>query len=192
MKKQSPKRPDNRTLYGLLILFFGVSAAGYLWEVLLYFLMNGSFANRGFFHGPWLPVYGLGAVLLACFLRLVPGRMKSRLPLLFLFSASVCTATEYVLALYLEYYRHVRYWDYTGWPLAVKGRVCLVSFLFFGLGGLLLERGLLPAIRRLLARPGRPALARILLWTVCVLFAADFVYSCAHPNTGPNISSKIR
>ncbi len=219
-----------KTIYPLLILFFTVSVAGYLWEILIYFLMNGSFTNRGFFHGPWLPVYGLGAVLLAWLLDALPARIKRYPHALFLLSSCVCTATEYLLALYLETFRHVRYWDYTGWPLSVKGRVCLVSFLFFGFGGPLLDGWLMPAIRRIVTRvthfasapsDGKPSassghaasasvpraaacsplstcrvrnprLLQFLFWTVCILFTADFIYSCAHPNVGPNIASRIR
>lgn len=188
MKQQSPASTLKNNFTILLVLFFIASAAGYAWEVLLFLLMNGGFTNRGFFHGPWLPVYGLGAVLLAGLLEALPKKLRTCLPALFLMSASVCTATEYVLALYLERARHVRYWDYSGWPLAIQGRVCLVSFLFFGLGGLLLENGLMPAIRRLRLRP---RILRLTLWAVCILFAIDLIYSCAHPNMGPNISARI-
>lgn len=193
-----------KTIYPLLILFFTVSVAGYLWEILIYFLMNGSFTNRGFFHGPWLPVYGLGAVLLAWLLDALPARIKRYPHALFLLSSCVCTATEYLLALYLETFRNVRYWDYTGWPLSVKGRVCLVSFLFFGFGGPLLDGWLMPAIRRIVtrvthfvsatsaSRARNPRLLQFLFWTVCILFTADFIYSCAHPNVGPYIASRIR
>ncbi|MCM1104145.1 MAG: putative ABC transporter permease [Clostridium sp.] len=193
------KTHSNRTqehLDTMLLLFFTVSVSGYLWEILLYFLMNGTFTNRGFFHGPWLPVYGLGAVLLAALLERLPARLKKRLPLLFFLSALVCTATEYLLGLYLETRRHVRYWDYTGWPLSIGGKVCLISFVFFGLGGLLLERRLLPFLRRI---PQRLALRRIrgvnylhiALGALCLLFLVDLFYSYAHPNMGNNISFRI-
>lgn len=181
----------------MLLLFFTVSVSGYLWEILLYFFMNGTFTNRGFFHGPWLPIYGFGAVLLAGMLDKLPDRLKNRLLLLFLLSALVCTVTEYLLGLYLETRRHVRYWDYTGWPLSIGGKVCLISFLFFGLGGLLLERWLLPCLRRI---PQKLTLHRIrglkwfhaVLGALCLLFLVDFFYSYAHPNMGNNISFRIR
>lgn len=180
----------------MLLLFFTVSISGYLWEILLYFFMNGTFTNRGFFHGPWLPIYGFGAVLLAGLLEKIPDHYKKRLPLLFLLSALVCTVTEYLLGLYLELRRHVRYWDYTGWPLSIGGKVCLISFLFFGLGGLLLERRLLPFFKRtaqkltLHIRGGR--FLHVLLGALCLLFAVDFFYSYVHPNMGNNISFRIR
>lgn len=51
----------------LLYNFIGltVSIGGWLWEVLLFLVKEQRFVNRGFFYGPYLPVYGVGAVLLS-------------------------------------------------------------------------------------------------------------------------------
>lgn len=47
----------------LIFFFFLGSIGGFLWEVLLFLVKDGQFHNRGFLYGPWLPVYGIGAVL---------------------------------------------------------------------------------------------------------------------------------
>ena len=63
------------------IFFFFLGAfLGYLWEVLLFYVQDGTFYNRGFLYGPWLPVYGVGAVLMLLILRRFqkhPSRQKS-------------------------------------------------------------------------------------------------------------------
>ena len=42
------------------IFFFFLGAfLGYLWEVLLFYVQDGVFCNRGFLYGPWLPVYDM-------------------------------------------------------------------------------------------------------------------------------------
>lgn len=53
--------------YILLYHFIGFTAAigGWFWEVLLFFAKDRQFVNRGFLYGPWLPVYGTGAVILS-------------------------------------------------------------------------------------------------------------------------------
>ena len=55
-----------------LLLFFILSGAGWLWEVVFVGLSTGTLVNRGFLHGPWLPVYGVGGLLFL----LLPRRIK--------------------------------------------------------------------------------------------------------------------
>ena len=45
-------------------LFFLTAVFGWLWEGLLYLLKDEMYVNRGFLTGPWLPIYGTGAVML--------------------------------------------------------------------------------------------------------------------------------
>ena len=45
-------------------LFFLTAVFGWLWEGLLYLLKDEMYVNRGFLTGPWLPIYGMGAVML--------------------------------------------------------------------------------------------------------------------------------
>lgn len=53
--------------YLLLYNFIGFTVAigGWVWEVCLFLIKEHQFVNRGFFYGPWLPVYGVGAILLS-------------------------------------------------------------------------------------------------------------------------------
>ena len=65
-------RPEQNTIQNILSLmiffFFTGSVCGYMWEVLIFLLKEGTFRNRGFLYGPWLPVYGIGAVLFSVIL----------------------------------------------------------------------------------------------------------------------------
>ena len=46
----------------LVIIFFLFSMAGWLIEVTLKYIQFHRFINRGFFIGPYCPIYGWGAV----------------------------------------------------------------------------------------------------------------------------------
>ena len=66
--------PRQRALERQLLLFFLFSAAGWVWEVALGVVTTGQVINRGFLRGPWLPVYGVGGVLLLGLLKDLRGQ----------------------------------------------------------------------------------------------------------------------
>ena len=51
-------------LINLILLFFSYAFIGWCIEVTLKFIQFHRFINRGFLSGPWLPIYGSGAVLI--------------------------------------------------------------------------------------------------------------------------------
>ena len=112
-----------------VLLFFLVSFLGWLWEVGIYLVREGRFVNRGILFGPWLPVYGSGALFLYLLLR----RWKRRPMFVFLISLTVCSLLEYLAGFFLEKAWGVRWWDYSGMLLNLNGHVCLMSSLMFGL-----------------------------------------------------------
>lgn len=50
------------SLVNLVMMFFIFCFVGWVWEVSLAFISEGTFVNRGTLHGPWLPIYGTGGV----------------------------------------------------------------------------------------------------------------------------------
>lgn len=67
MKNFMPKKQRIASI--LLYHFIGLTVAigGWLWEALIFLIKEQRFVNRGFLYGPYLPVYGVGAVLLSVF-----------------------------------------------------------------------------------------------------------------------------
>ena len=164
-----------------LLLFFLLSAAGWLWEVLFVRLSTGQTVNRGFFHGPWLPVYGAGGLLILLLLSHLRGARLMAL------SALLGGGVEYSASLLLEGLFHTRWWDYSAWPLDLNGRICLGSLAAFAGAGWVLVRLLGPALAQELSRLPRPlrtGACRVL----CALFVLDAALSLVHPNTGAGIS----
>lgn len=166
-----------------LLLFFLFAAAGWLWEVLFVAVSAGELVNRGFLHGPWLPVYGAGGMLFL----LLPDRLRERDGALFLLCALLGGALEYGTSLWMEAVFHARWWDYAGWAGNLGGRVCLASAAAFGLTGWWLVRRAEPALWRALDRMPAGVRRRLCRW-LCALFAADTAVSLLLPNRGAGVS----
>lgn len=109
--------------------FFLYSLLGYVCEVFYCSLGARRLVNRGFLHGPYIPVYGFGAI----FSVMLLARYKYSILLVFLLGLSVCSVIEYVTSLILELVFHTRLWDYSGRRFSIHGRVCLLNSVLFGL-----------------------------------------------------------
>lgn len=163
--------------------FFVTSISGYLWEVCIYFFQESTFTNRGFLYGPWLPVYGAGAILLHILLH-----TQCRHPLrVFFLSMLLGTLLELLVGIFLDCFWGLRYWDYTGWVLNFHGYICLLSALGFGFAGVLwicfLSRLLLILWSKIPA-----SLQRIILTLLVLAFLIDCSAALIFPNHGENIT----
>lgn len=84
--------------------------------------------NRGFLRGPFLPIYGFGALTIIFSTMPVRGNIF----LCYIVGVLACTALEYVTAVIMESIFKTKYWDYTGQFMNFQGRICLTSSLFWG------------------------------------------------------------
>ena len=57
------------SLVNLVMMFFIFCFVAWVWEVSLAFISEGTFVNRGTLHGPWLPIYGTGGVIILILLK---------------------------------------------------------------------------------------------------------------------------
>ena len=57
------------SLINLILLFFAYAFLGWCIEVTLKYFQFHRFINRGFLTGPWLPIYGSGAVLITAVIK---------------------------------------------------------------------------------------------------------------------------
>lgn len=134
----------------LFLVFFICCIAGWIYEEVFYYATEHFVGNRGFLFGPWLPVYGSGAVLMVLLLK----RFKRRPALFFALSMLVTGVLEYLTGFLMWEVWHKRWWDYTGLFLNIDGYVCLRSVLSFGVGGLLLMYLAEPLLDRFADRLG--------------------------------------
>ena len=170
----------------LALTFYGVSFLGWCWEVFYAFAGGGGFVNRGVLAGPWLPIYGVGGLLVLICLQAI----KRRPWLCFPAACLLLGALEYGTGWLLETCFHLRYWDYSGCFGNLHGRVCLASLMAFGTGGMLFLYLLWPMLaRRLFSIPDNIRQGLTILLTV--LFLMDLVWSLSHPNHGAGIADQV-
>ncbi len=173
------------SVWSLLMMFFMLSFMGWVWEVSLHLITDGVLVNRGVMHGPWLPIYGCGSVLMLLFLN----RFRRNPALEFILIVVLCGSVEYFTSLVLEIvHGGTRWWDYTGYFLNLHGRICAEGLLVFGIGGMAIVYVLAPFLDGVFRRlPVKALMAAGLILTG--IFAADQIYSSIHPNEGEGITS---
>lgn len=177
----------NYSLTSYILLFFTFSFVGWSWEVILHLINDGVFVNRGTMYGPWLPIYGWGGLLILILLK--PFRKKPWK--LFIMSFLTCGVVEYTTAWYLETFKHLRYWNYSGYFLNIQGRVCLEGLIVFGLGGMAFTYLLAPVLDNLFNKI-KPNIKKIICILLVSLYLVDFIYtSQVKPNTGEGISKPV-
>ncbi|MEE3398855.1 MAG: DUF975 family protein [Eubacterium sp.] len=167
----------------LVELFFTYSLVGWLWEVFYYIVSTGMVVNRGTMHGPWLPIYGCGGILIILLLK----PLRDKPVWLFIGATTVCGVVEYTTAWALETFLHKKWWDYTGYFLNIHGRVCFEGLLVFGMAGMAFTYVFSPMLDDLYQKMGMKS-RKILCAVLIILFLADLVWSVISPNTGAGIT----
>ncbi len=111
-----------------LLFFYIYCFFGWIFESTYVSLKQRHFVNRGFLHGPFLPLYGSGAVLML----FVSIPVQNNLVLVYFAGCIAATALEYVTGVCMEALFKVRYWDYSDKKFNYKGQICLGSTLAWG------------------------------------------------------------
>ena len=172
------------SVLSLILIFFTMCLIGWLWEVSLHLVQDGVFVNRGVMHGPWLPIYGSGGLMILVILN----RFRKNRIVQFILAVILCGVVEYFTHWYLEIsHDGMKWWDYTGYFLNINGRICAEGLLIFGLGGIAIVYFLGP----LLDNQFRRIPLKVAVTLCCVLvtaFTVDLFYSSKHPNMGEGIT----
>lgn len=116
------------TLSQWVMFFYIYCFFGWVWECLYVSVCERKWVNRGFLKGPFLPIYGSGAI---CIL-VVTIPFRGNVLMMALVGMVSATLLEYVTGYVMERLFRVRYWDYTGKFLNINGYICLMSTLCWG------------------------------------------------------------
>ncbi len=146
---------------------------GFVYEELFYRLDLGGWVKRGSTFGPWIPIYGFGALLI----MLSTYAVRKKPLLVLLISAVVCGLLEFCTGWVLYNCFATRLWDYNteiwNW-LNIDGFVCLRSVLFFGVSGLVLQYAIYPMLKKLEVKLVNKKMQYISL-IPCALFVIDMI-----------------
>lgn len=153
-----------------IIIFLIAAFVGWVYEIIFYYFADGAFTNRGVLYGPWLPIYGIGAVLILFFKSL-----KKHPIVLFLSLMVITGVVEYIGGYVLLHMFCLRLWDYTGLFLNLDGFICLRSLLTFAVGGMVLLYFIEPKITQLLSS-GSYKLNRLVA-LLTIIFIIDGILS---------------
>ena len=154
------------------LLFFFYCFCGWVWESCYVSAKQRRWVNRGFLHGPLLPIYGSGAIIIL----FVTLPVADNFWLVYLLGTLAATALEYVVGAVMEQLFKVRYWDYSNQKLNLNGYICLSSSIAWGFFSILLVRVIHPPVERLvLDIPA--ALTAPLTLALMAAFGADVMQS---------------
>lgn len=119
-----------------LLFFYIYCFIGWCWETIYISVKKCKFVNRGFMHGPFLPIYGTGAIMIL----VVSAPFQDNLILTYLAGVVGATALELITGALMEALFKVRYWDYSNLKFNYKGHICLSSSVAWGFFTILMTR----------------------------------------------------
>lgn len=157
----------------LTSIFFIGAISGYIYEVIFYFLTENRLDNAGLLIGPWLPIYGTGALLI----YLLGSKLKDKPPILFGAIILITGILEYLVGLFYYHVFHLRLWDYRHLFLNINGFVCFRSVITFAIGGMLLMYGIIPLLKKINQNKGYYKILYNIQTILVIIFIIDLFFS---------------
>ncbi len=152
-----------------LVFFYAYCFFGWCFESTFVSLRTKRFTNRGFMKGPWLPIYGCGAIA-----TLIAANIAGRSCIgIFAVGALLATIIEYITGAAMVKIFKVRYWDYTDRKIQLNGHICLSSTVAWGVLSLIMVFYVQPFMEGLFSHISRNFIS-IIGFLVTVLMVYDF------------------
>lgn len=128
-----------------LFFFYLYCFFGWIFESTYVSLKSRKIVNRGFMRGPFLPIYGSGAIMML----VVSMPVQDNIVLTYFAGCAGATALELVTGVTMEALFKVRYWDYSSQKFNYKGHICLSSTIAWGFLTILMTEFLHKGVERL-------------------------------------------
>jgi len=115
------------------IMFIIYSFVGWIIDICDVYYKYKKIVNRGFFIGPYCPIYGVGVLLMIFLLK----DYTNNFLVLFILATVLCMTLEYLTSYVMEKWFNARWWDYSDRKFNLNGRICLETTIPFGLAAML-------------------------------------------------------
>ena len=128
-------------------LFMIGSVLGYIIEMFVGLVQNGHFVSRqGLLIGPFIQVYGLGLVIYYLFISKIKNKNNIKI---FVMTMVLGGLVEYLFSFFQEKLFGTISWDYKNLPFNINGRTSLLHCIYWGFGGILFVKYILPYLDKL-------------------------------------------
>jgi len=134
------------TIYMYIFYFIVYSFLGWICETTYCTIIDKKYVNRGFLKGPFCPIYGLGALIVITILAPI----SDNIILVFLCGMILTSILEYFTGFLLEVIFNLKWWDYSDYRFNIKGRVCLLNSILFGILSVITINFIDPIIKKLI------------------------------------------
>lgn len=144
VKNKGEKKEVLNKLVKVFWVFIIGSVIGYVLEMIVGLVQNGHFVSRqGLLIGPFIQVYGLGFVTYYLVISKIKDKNNVKI---FILSMILGGVIEYLFSFFQEKLFGTISWDYSNLPFNINGRTSLLHFLYWGTGGVLFVKFILPYI----------------------------------------------
>ena len=163
---------QNYTLLQWAWFFMFYCIFGWCFESTYCSLKSMRLMNRGFCHGPWLPIYGAGGTLFLIF----AWPYRANLIVTFLMGMLVGTGLELITGPLMYHIFHMKWWDYSQNPLNFRGYICLGASLGWGAMALFFVHFVHPRVAELTVN-WTPIGYIVVVTMLYTLFVEDVIFS---------------
>lgn len=152
--------------------FFTYCFLGWCFESTYVSIKEKRLTNRGFLKGPFLPIYGFGAITILISTILVTWSI----PLIFICGMIGSTILEYVTGAVMETMFSMKYWDYSNQKFNIKGYICLSSSIAWGFFSVLLVRVIHVPVSEFIDNMDKRVLGGFVL-AISAVMLVDFLFA---------------
>lgn len=113
-------------------LFLIYAFIGWLLEIILISYGKKKLINTHFLFTPFCPMYGIGGILITNSINNI-----NNIFLIFIISIIIAITIEYLTSYIMEKLYHHNWWNYSHKKYNLKGRICLINAIEFGILGII-------------------------------------------------------